>query len=908
MGLIYYIETLYFFLNEGEQMYDKRKIIGFSSIFFVLIATYLYTIAPTVSLWDCGEFIACSHILGVPHPPGTPFFVLLGRIFDIIIPFGEVAKRINFLSSFSSALSGGFLYLLILSVFHRFRENRGKRLPLSNHIIAVFSSISAGLSYSIWDTSVEAEVYSTSILILLIGLWFTLHWNENRKMTGDDNYLILLIYLIFLSFGIHLLPLLLIPGILVFVIMTDKKIFINPKLIIFSLILIIIGITTYYYLMVRAQANPAINEANPDNFKALWDVISREQYGPMKIFPRKTQIETHLHPIIALFEQIKIFFKYFSWQYFPYPRESTNNLLKYTSIVGTYIYIFIGFWGMFIHYKKDRKTFWLFFILYLLVSLGLVFYLNLNFSPSDPNPAHQDREVRERDYFWTPAFFLFMFYISIGLYWIYSKLKKINISYGRGVLAFSLLIGFIPLVSNIKSHVNRRGNWIASDYAYNLLVTPEENSILFTYGDNDTFPLWFLQEVKEFRKFDAKNKKGVRVSNFSLMNTPWYINQLKKSGIPIDFASPFKGTNLESKYNRSKRNGKINIDFEQWIIENIQPIRSETGQWLRPADILVRDIIICSIGKKPTFKDFIISETKFVKKYIKEDFNPSINIYFSSPTEPYIRKAFGRHLEEEGFAYRLVGKEGYNMINSKKTLDKLTKEFKTSYCKNPNVYTGRAQRKPLVNNASIYLNSGIQILEEFKRKLKTRISENDKDTLRIFENIFKKAFILSSKSKYAVSITPQVANELKEIYTLLDEEENSNNFSDSLLKIMNTPSLHLLRAEMMSYKAKKENSKEYKSAKEEFTYLLENKTFRHAGYAGLIQLNAIFNKPERIKEILIQISEEPGLMKKILYFTMRFKPETAIILLENWKEIYPGDAERIDLLIQEINIENQEGL
>jgi hypothetical protein len=889
-------------------MYDKRKIIGFSSVFFVLIAAYLYTIAPTVSLWDCGEFIACSHILGVPHPPGTPFYILLGRIFDIIIPFGEVAKRINFLSSLSSALSGGFLYLLILCVFQRFRENRGKKLPLSNHIIAVLSSIGAGLSYSVWDTSVEAEVYSTSILILVIGLWLTLHWNENRKMTGDDNYLMLLIYIIFLSFGIHLLPLLLIPGILVFVIMTDRKIFVNPKLITFSAILIIIGFTTYYYLMVRAQANPAINEASPDNFRALWDVISREQYGPMKIFPRKTQIGTYLHPIVALFEQVKIFFKYFSWQYFPYPRESTNNLLKYTSIAGTYIYTFIGFLGIFIHYKKDRKTFWLFFILYLLVSLGLVLYLNLKFSPSDPNPAHKNREVRERDYFWTPAFFLFMFYVSIGLYWVYSKSKKINISFSRGVMALSLLIGFAPLLSNIKSHVNRRGNWIASDYAHNLLVTPDENSILFTYGDNDTFPVWFLQEVKGFRKFDAKNKKGVRVSNFSLMNTPWYIKQLKKSGIPIDFASPFKGTNLESKYNRNKRNGKIDTDFEQWVIENIQPIRSETGRWLRPVDILVRNIIICSIGEKPTFKDFIISETKFVKKYIKKDFNPSINIYFSIPPEPYIIKTFGRHLEQEGFAYRLVGKDGNKMINSKKTLDKLTKEFKTSYCENPTIYTGKAQKKPLVNHASIYLHSGIQILEEFKKKLKTRIPESDKDTLKIFEGIFKKAFILSAKSKYAVSTTPQVANELKEIYTLLGNEEISNNFSDSLLKVINTPSLHLLRAEMLSFKSKKENSNEYKSAEAEFRYLLTNKTFRHAGYAGLIRLNAKFDKHENIKEILFQISEEPELMEKTLYFTMRFKPETAVILLENWKEIYPGDAERIDLLIKEIKMENKGNL
>jgi len=888
-------------------MYDKRKITGFSAVLIVLISAYLYTIAPTVSLWDCGEFIACSHILGVPHPPGTPFFILLGRIFDIIIPFNEVAKKINFFSSLSSALAGGFLYLIILSVFQRFRENRGKRLPLSNHLIAVFSAIGAGLSYSVWDTSVEAEVYSTSILILVICLWLALHWDENREMRGDNNYLLLLVYLIFLSFGIHLMPLLLIPGILVFVIMTDKKIFNNPKLIIFSAILILIGITTYYYLMVRAVSNPAINEADPSNFLALWDVISREQYGPMKMFPRKTQMETNLSSFIALFEQIKIFFKYFSWQYFPYPRESTNNLLKYISITGTYAYILTGFGGMFIHFKKDRKTFWLFFILYLLVSLGLVFYLNLKFSPSDPNPAHQGREVRERDYFWSSAYFLFMFYVAIGLYWIYEKIKKINNSYGYSGLALSFLIGFTPMVSNINSHVNRRGNWIASDYAHNLLISIEEHSILFTYGDNDTFPVWFLQEVKGFRKFDPENKKGIRLSNFSLMNTSWYIRQLKLSGIPMDFASPFRGTNMERAYHIKKRNGETNLDFEQWVINNIQPIRCEDGKWLRPADILVRNIILCAIGRKPTFKDFIMPAEIFVNEYIKEDFKPSINIYFSYPVESYSEKVFGSHFELEGFAYRLVGKEGRNMINSRKMLDKLANEFKTSYCENPTIYTGSAQERPLANHASVYLLSGSQSLAEFNKKHKKIISESDKDTLKMLENIFEHAFIFSMNSRLSTVVPPQVANKLKKIYFLLNEKERATNFSDSLLSIINTPPLHFLRAEMLTLKAKDKNSREFKEAEDEFLSLLNNEDFKALGYVGLTELYTMSNESEKIKEIILKISEDPKLVEKVLFYAMRGNPKTAIKLLESWQEIYPGDARRVDPLIRQLKTRDKEG-
>ena len=108
----------------------QKEIIGFFSVFIVVFSVYLYTIAPTVSLWDCGEFIACSHILGVPHPPGTPFYILLGRLFDIILPFKEVAKRVNFLSVISGALAAGFLYLIIIKVLNRSKERKSAELSI----------------------------------------------------------------------------------------------------------------------------------------------------------------------------------------------------------------------------------------------------------------------------------------------------------------------------------------------------------------------------------------------------------------------------------------------------------------------------------------------------------------------------------------------------------------------------------------------------------------------------------------------------------------------------------------------------------------------------------------------------------------------------------------------------------
>ncbi|MEJ2307122.1 MAG: DUF2723 domain-containing protein [candidate division WOR-3 bacterium] len=284
----------------------QKEIIGFTSVFIVVFSVYMYTIAPTVSLWDCGEFIACSHILGVPHPPGTPFYILLGRFFDILLPFKEVAKRVNFLSVLSGALAAGFLYLIIIRILNRFKENRKAGISVSHHLISIFSSIGAGFCFTVWNSSVEAEVYSVSLLIISIGLWLVLKWDDNRGIKGNNNLLILLVYLMALSFGIHLLPLLLLPGALIFILMVDWKVFKNPKIISFAVVLLIIGVSTYLILLIRAHANPAINESNPETWAKLWDVISRKQYGSDNIFIRHTSWETGYGPIRALFEQFKV--------------------------------------------------------------------------------------------------------------------------------------------------------------------------------------------------------------------------------------------------------------------------------------------------------------------------------------------------------------------------------------------------------------------------------------------------------------------------------------------------------------------------------------------------------------------------------------------------------------------------
>ena len=168
--------------------------------------------APTVSYWDCGEFIAVSHTLGVPHPPGSPFFLLLGRIFSML-PFNEdIAFRVNIISPLVSALAVMLLYLSIVKVVTHWR---GKVNSLSDCLIVFGGGAAGALAFAFtdshWFNAVEAEVYAFSTFFTAIVVWLILLWNEKADEKGHERYLLIIAYMIGLATGLHLLNLLAIP-------------------------------------------------------------------------------------------------------------------------------------------------------------------------------------------------------------------------------------------------------------------------------------------------------------------------------------------------------------------------------------------------------------------------------------------------------------------------------------------------------------------------------------------------------------------------------------------------------------------------------------------------------------------------------------------------------------------------
>jgi len=188
------------------------------SVFAIAAITYLLTIEPTASFWDCGEFITSAYKLEVGHPPGAPFFMILGRFFTLFA-FGNVAlvaKMINILSALASAFTILFLYWSITHIAKRIIV-KTKEFTQGQMIAIIGSGIVGALVYtfsdSFWFSAVEGEVYATSSFFTAIVFWAILKWESEADNKYANRWLILIAYLMGLSIGIHLLNLLAIPAI-----------------------------------------------------------------------------------------------------------------------------------------------------------------------------------------------------------------------------------------------------------------------------------------------------------------------------------------------------------------------------------------------------------------------------------------------------------------------------------------------------------------------------------------------------------------------------------------------------------------------------------------------------------------------------------------------------------------------
>jgi hypothetical protein len=481
----------------------ERPPYGVAAVVTVLVgALYVFTIAPTTQFWDTSEYIASAKVLGIPHPPGNPLFVLLAHVWAYLPLAASYALRLNLFAATTSALASGLLFL----VTERLLRDASPAPRWARRVIAAAGVLVGATSYTVWNQStVNEKVYTLSLLGIALVLWLTVHWGDIPAGERRDRYLIVMVYLLALSATNHLMGLLVIPAVLVYVWHTDRAVLLREPVLLAMVGAIIVGVSVWLFLPLRAAHFPAINEGEPTTWAALKAVLSREQYAKPPLFQRQA-------PLGA---QLANYWQYFSWQF---GHDWPEPIRQAVAVV----FLLIGLLGGVRQWMRDRRGALAMTALMVTVTLALIFYLNFRYGYSmTREQASLPREVRERDYFFIASFMLWGIWAGLGLG---ALLEWTGNRLGAPLLA----LAFVPLAGN---HVtaSRRREMLPRDFAVDILQSVEPYGILITAGDNDTFPLWYAQEVEGVRP-------DVLLANQSLMNTTWHLKQLNRRAI-VDFDS-----------------------------------------------------------------------------------------------------------------------------------------------------------------------------------------------------------------------------------------------------------------------------------------------------------------------------------------------------------------------------------
>jgi hypothetical protein len=469
------------------------------------LALYVATLAPTAQFWDTPEYIAAAYVLGIPHPPGNPLFVILAHAWGLIPWLSAYAARINLFAAVTSALSAGFWFLIAERWLQAIVPVRWAR-----RLAALAGALVAATVFTVWNQSVVNEkVYTVSLLSIALVLWLVVRWGDLPVGSRRDHRLLLIVYLLALTATNHLMGLLVIPAVLVYVLYTDPRVLINPRFLAWAAAAVVLGVSLWAFLLIRSPHVPPINEGEPTTWAALKEVLNRSQYAKPPLTERQSQFGA----------QVGMWWDYFAWQWGrDWPAGVQRALALLFGALGL-----AGAWRL---VKADRRAGWAMVAVMVTVIPILIYYLNFKYRYGTHPADWTLDEVRERDYFYICSFALWGVWVAMALgavmEWIRSALRPQVADEGRGwgLAAPVLALAVVPLLGN-RLAAPRNGETMARDFAYDMLQSVVPYGVLVTAADNDTFPLWYAQEVEHIRQ-------DVTVINLSLAGTDWYDRQIER--------------------------------------------------------------------------------------------------------------------------------------------------------------------------------------------------------------------------------------------------------------------------------------------------------------------------------------------------------------------------------------------
>jgi tetratricopeptide (TPR) repeat protein len=476
-----------------DKLSTRRNTLIGGAIFIVTLSVYLLTMCPTIYWEDSAAFSAVHSVLGIPHSPGFPIYVLLGRIFSLV-PIENHAFRSNLMSTFWGSLSLVILYLLMLELFKKTNLNDSTlQLPIITGVAFL------GFSSAFWLQTIRAEVYTLNIFFTLWLIFLLVKWSREKDTNWCFRILILFSFILGVSFANHpLLMITLLPAFLIFLLSNDFKRFWDPKKTMLLSSFFLLGISLYLFLPVRSNLSPAINWGRPNSLANLFLYITRSsQSSPVAV-------SSNL-PYLNRF-----------WFTLSFPVIQFSLALFWLGVLGAY--------GIF---KESKRLF---------IFTFLIFISNLLTASWAADFSLKNYDLLG---YLLPSLSIFAIWFAFGLSVFCESILKVgrvsrqnqcrvarqktrNPTY----MAKSIFCGIILLlpiyqIARNLDQCNKRSNIWAYQYADQILNSVKKDALILVGDDNTLTTLWYLN-------YAEKKRPDVKIISSSALSQKSYRDQLRE--------------------------------------------------------------------------------------------------------------------------------------------------------------------------------------------------------------------------------------------------------------------------------------------------------------------------------------------------------------------------------------------
>jgi len=484
----------------------RVELVCSGAVFLIALLLYTLTLAPTVTLVDSGELIVAARGLGVAHPPGFPLWVMLAHV-ATLLPFGNVAARINFSSAFFAALACAIITLVVAELLitasfvgaprrrNKAAQQSGKIQDSIDRFFILTPAVGAGLlmafSRTLWSYATITEVYTLNALLIVIVFFLIVRWRrriiETRRdssapVATDDTWIYTGAFVFGLALGVHHVTVgLTLPAVAAVVYRTEGlKFFTSRRLLYAALISVGALVLVYSYLPWAASRSPAINWGDPRSLQEIWWHITGRQY--------------------------RVFFSFSAATMAPQSVEFCQMALREFGFAWLPLTLFLAVAGLASAYKLDRTAFW---FLLLIILADLAYSLSYEIA-------------EDKDAYYLPAFIAMAIAAALGVRWLIQLFAPTRSPPWKPYVAAAsavVLTSATAFAANWPFN-DRKHYFIADDYVENLFSTIAPNGLLLTQDWQIVSPMFYAQEIEQRRR-------DVKVMDINLLRRSWYFDYLK---------------------------------------------------------------------------------------------------------------------------------------------------------------------------------------------------------------------------------------------------------------------------------------------------------------------------------------------------------------------------------------------